>query len=223
MRKIDKKLNIMKANLLAESRYLENKGLIKEESDNWSSRSMKRKQDLGDPYGELGISGPQNTLDDLKAKAKDIVDRKLSYNNEVELINKSVSTEEDKAELINQISIYKRANNLKEMDYSRDIVNDDLDFLNEPEFNGWDSEAISDNKFKIKNSKYPNFEFIVGLDNGVHSNAGEYPWSYEAKHIGGINLPTSGHQGVYTIEKSATKDLRHSLLKFINSKETLMK
>ena len=31
MRRIDKKLNMMKANLLAESRYLESKGLIKEE------------------------------------------------------------------------------------------------------------------------------------------------------------------------------------------------
>ena len=31
MRRIDKKLNMMKANILAESRYLESKGLIKEE------------------------------------------------------------------------------------------------------------------------------------------------------------------------------------------------
>jgi hypothetical protein len=136
MRRIDKKLNMLKVNLLAESRYMESKGF-----------------------------------------------------------------------------------SLGEMDYKRVIDNKDFDFLNKQEFNGWGYEEIEDNKFKITNKEYPNFEFIVSLNKGKHSNAGKYPWNYEAKHTGGRNLPTSGHQGVYTIERNATSDLENTLLKFINSKE----
>ena len=40
MRRIDKKLNMMKANLLAESRYLESKGLIKEDDTNLAENSL---------------------------------------------------------------------------------------------------------------------------------------------------------------------------------------
>ena len=48
MRRIDKKLNMMKANLLAESRYLESKGFI---------------------------SGPQKTDSDIEELAYDIVEK----------------------------------------------------------------------------------------------------------------------------------------------------
>ncbi len=51
MRRIDKKLNMMKANLLAESRYLESKGLIKESN----------------------FSGPQKTDPDIDELAREII------------------------------------------------------------------------------------------------------------------------------------------------------
>lgn len=51
MRRIDKKLNMMKANLLAESRYLESKGLIKEGN----------------------FSGPQKTDPDIDELAREII------------------------------------------------------------------------------------------------------------------------------------------------------
>ena len=105
---------------------------------------------------------------------------------------------------------------INEMDYSRDIVLKDFNFLNKPEFNGWKVEDMGDGKFKITNQKYPYFEFIVSLDKGKYSNAGEYPWNYEAKHTGGINYPSSGHQGEYPIERNATSNLERTLLNFIN-------
>jgi hypothetical protein len=72
MRRIDKKLNMMKANLLAESRYLESKGLLTEV-----------------------ISGPQKTDLDIKRLADDIVkrtqhlipDMNAVYDAQKELIN----------------------------------------------------------------------------------------------------------------------------------------
>ena len=106
---------------------------------------------------------------------------------------------------------------LKEMDYDRVIDNKDFYFLDKPEFAGWNYEEIGDSKFKITNQKYPYFEFLVSLDTGKFSNAGEYPWNYEAKHIGGMNFPPSGHKGFYTIERNATKDLENSFRNFINN------
>jgi len=51
MRRYDKKLNMVKANLLAESRYLESKGLIKESN----------------------FSGPQKTDPDIDELAREII------------------------------------------------------------------------------------------------------------------------------------------------------
>jgi hypothetical protein len=76
MRRIDKKLNMMKANLLAETRHLESKGLISENNAERSSAELsnERLARLGiNPYtGEKSISGTQKTNPDIIALAKDI-------------------------------------------------------------------------------------------------------------------------------------------------------
>ena len=70
MKKIDKLLQIKKANILAEQRYFESKGLIKEEDGNLSP---KEKQILVDILGEvhsLDESSFDSVLDKVKYYAK---------------------------------------------------------------------------------------------------------------------------------------------------------
>jgi len=73
MRRVDKKLNIIKANVLAEQRYLESKGLLSENELSNAERSFERKKRLGDPYGDLDFSGPQKNDYDIIELAKGIV------------------------------------------------------------------------------------------------------------------------------------------------------
>lgn len=64
MRRFDKAKNILKANLLAESRYLESKGLIKEGIDDNPVDS--RRQEYGD------YEAGQQDYEDMEALKKDI-------------------------------------------------------------------------------------------------------------------------------------------------------
>ena len=102
MRRIDKKLNMMKANLLAETRHIESKGLIIE---NNAERSKERLDRLGiDSYtGEKSISGTQKTNPDIIALAKSI-------------INSSVNDIKKEEKLINKVS--KENNFDKETEYN---------------------------------------------------------------------------------------------------------
>ena len=97
MRRIDKKLNMMKANLLAETRHLESKGLISENNAERSAleRSRERLAKLGiDPYtGEKSISGTQKTNPDIIALAKDINNSAVNDRKKEEKLIKKVSKE----------------------------------------------------------------------------------------------------------------------------------
>lgn len=203
MRRIDKKLNMIKANLLVESRYLENKGLIKE--------------DLSD----LGVSGAKHKNAMLVAIAKYIIDKGLSNDEEQKLINKYVKDGVDEVELINQISNLKSRKKLDEMDYSREIVSNDFNFLNKPEFNGWNVTESGD-EFLIKNEKFPFFEFAVFINKGFSGSGKEYPWAFEARSTGGSNYPETGHKGHYTIEKTATSDIESTFRHFLKYKNELI-
>lgn len=208
MRRFDKKKNISKVNLLAEQRYLVSKGIITESF-----------HDEFEKYDKIMYIGKPMTFNNGKT---------VKYGD----VGKYIGTEGgeecwvsfDASGFATTFSNIKKIDeNIDEMDYSRDIVLKDFNFLNKPEFNGWKVEDMGDGKFKITNQKYPYFEFIVSLDKGKYSNAGEYPWNYEAKHTGGINYPSSGHQGFRTIERNATSNLERTLLNFINSREEDMK
>ena len=89
MRRIEKKLNMVKANLLAESRYLETKGLLTED-----------------------ISGPQKTDSDIEELADDIFkrtkhlipDRNAVYDAQKKLINDTAKgNKETRDRLINMV------------------------------------------------------------------------------------------------------------------------
>jgi len=146
MRRIDKKLNMVKANLLNESRYLESKGLIKE--------------------NELGTTGAQKIGDDIIDMANDIIGRNLPHEKEMELINKSVNTEKDKRDLINKIEILKKdkKSNLKE--YDRDSMqakysNLDKDRMNNIIDYSMQRQIREGVKFKALNQKH---EYYVTED-----------------------------------------------------------
>jgi hypothetical protein len=233
MRRIDKKLNMMKVNLLAESRYLESKGLINESVD-VKKNLLLIKNEFEELSPNFTINNDALKINSLKLEItydlkdetyKIINDKGEQYFNKIGRFSECTDCKfRELADVIEFIKSEEKKLNedgfsLDEMDYKRVIDNKDFDFLNKQEFNGWGYEQIDDSKFKITNKEYPNFEFIVSLDKGKHSNAGKYPWNYEAKHTGGRNLPTSGHQGVYTIERNATSDLENTFLKFINSNE----
>lgn len=91
MRRIDKKLNMMKVNLLAESRYLKSKGLLTEV-----------------------ISGPQKTDLDIERLADDIVkrtqhlipDMNAVYDAQKELINDTAKgNKETRDRLVDMVGV----------------------------------------------------------------------------------------------------------------------
>ena len=107
---------------------------------------------------------------------------------------------------------------INEMDYVREIDNNDFRFLNKPEFKGWVVEQNGD-EFIIKNPEYRFFEFAVSLnDMSRHGESKQYPWRYEARRTGGGNLPShyAGHQNKYAIELNATSNLENTFKHFLH-------
>jgi len=250
MRKSDKKHNMSKVNLLTEKRYLESKGLVTESFHMNRTVNNSSKEGLGVIKNEIEDLKPNFTinydalkvmgldleitydLNDKLYKVRNSTNGKYYVNNllHTKCVDCEFKTPDDvikfirrKAENGNVQFMPESNNSIDEMDYSRDIELDDFKFLNSPEFNGWEVEKTDDSVFSIKNDNYPYFEFVVSLDKGRVSNAGEYPWNYEAKHIGGRGYLSSGHQGFYTIEKGATSNLENTFSNFLRNKKNEMR
>jgi hypothetical protein len=264
MRRIDKKHNMSKVNLLAEQRYLQSKGLINE-SFHAPDGTPIGVDHMQRPVNEDPIGG-NNELMVIKRQIEDLnpnftmnfgdlkvmsLDLEITYDLNSKLYKVRNSTNGkyyvnnlvyDKCvdcefktpdEVIKFIRLKAEGGAVKfmpesmgsidEMDYSREIELDDFKFLNNPEFNGWGVEQSGDSEFVIKNDKYPYFEFVVSLDKGKYSHAGKYPWNYEAKHSGGRNYVSSGHQGFYTIERNATSNLENTFRSFLRNRENEMR
>jgi hypothetical protein len=250
MRKSDKKHNMSKVNLLTEQRYLESKGLVTESFHMSKTVNNSSKECLGAIKNEIEDLKPNFTInyDALKVmgldleitydsnakiyKVRNSTNGKYYVNNllHTKCVDCEFKTPDDVIKFIRRkvengnVQFMPESNNsIDEMDYSRDIELNDFKFLNNPEFNGWKVEKTDDSVFSIKNDNYPYFDFVVSLDKGRISHAGEYPWNYEAKHIGGRGYLSSGHQGFYTIEKGATSNLENTFRNFLRNKENEMR
>ena len=218
MRKIDKKKNLVKANLLAEQRYLESKGVITESFHGLDGTP------IGVDSNHMPMtSGPQKTDSDIDELAIDIIKRANGdVSTENLLIVKTASGNEDiQRRLTNRVSYLKSSNPIgedlvNEMDYDRSLDINDFNFLNNGEriFSGWYVEESGD-EFLIKNKQFPFFEFAVFIGRGNRGSAKEYPWGYEARSTGGSNYPPHGHEGHYNIERSGASNIEKAFKHFL--------
>jgi hypothetical protein len=250
MRKSDKKHNMSKVNLLTEQRYLQSKGLISESFHSPKPVNNVNKEGLGAIKNEITDLNPNFTInyDALKVMSLDL---EITYDSNTKLykvrnssngkyytnnifhtqcVNCEFQTPDDVIKFIRRKAqggsvqfMPESKNSIDEMDYSREIEIDDFKFLNNPEFDGWEAEKTDDSVFSIKNDNYPYFEFVVSLNKSRLNHTGEYPWYYEAKHIGGKGYLSSGHQGFYTIERNATSNLEKAFKNFLRNKKDEMR
>jgi hypothetical protein len=217
MRKIDKRINLVKANILAEQRYLQSKGIT--ESFHGPD---------GTPIGVDSrhmpmTSGPQKTDGDIDELAIEIIKRANGdVTEENRLIVVTAAGNEDiQRRLTNRVSYLKSSSPIEEdlvneIDYDRSLDINDFDFLNNGEriFSGWYVEPSGD-EFLIKNKDFPFFEFAVFIGRGNRGSAKEYPWGYEARSTGGSNYPPHGHKGEYPIERNNARNIERVFKHFL--------
>ena len=217
MRKIDKKLNLQKVNILTEQRYLQSKGLLKEE--------MELK--IGD---EIVWIAPPKEIDRLlrvMTGAKgEYIGRKTSGEYVVKFGSRrfyanDFQFELSKKEGSNDFNSNKR---IDEMDYERKVTMDDFKWINK--FTGWYVTELSNGVVSIKNDDYPIISFEVSAadyNNGGHQTYGkptnqEYPWKFTIKKA--VN-PDSfinknfAPEGFTIINGGQTSDIESSFTHFL--------
>ena len=139
MRRIDKKLNMMKVNLLAESRYLESKGLVKESADVIEFIKLEAKKlnetmlPITDNYGDPKMAFAENE-DELEEgffkntikKVKDFGNRVLDIPSKEEEAKKQQAIQEiivfNFESLFFQPSVYKDKDGNEKMEITPEVI-----------------------------------------------------------------------------------------------------
>jgi hypothetical protein len=127
-----------------------------------------------------------------------------------------------KANLLSEQRYLESKGLIKEMDYEREINQDDFRFLQK--YPGWEAQQIGDSEFSIKNKDYPKISFDVSIASGgrhhhTHGKAPnqEYPWRITTKLYGDepYDPNKSGHQGYTPLEVGQTSNLESSFVHFL--------
>jgi hypothetical protein len=127
-----------------------------------------------------------------------------------------------KANLLSEQRYLESKGLLNEMDYEREITQDDFRFLQK--FPGWEVKQTGDSEFSITNQKYPRISFDVSIaSGGRHQHTfgkapnQEYPWKFVINAYGEQpHDPTkSGHQGYLPLEGGQTSNLEGTFQHFL--------
>ena len=220
MRRIDKKLNLQKVNMLTEQRYLQSKGLLKEEVE------LQR----GD---EIVWVAPPKEIDRLvrimPGAKGEYIGRETTGEWVVEFGSKRFYTSENSFEKVKQggFNEFNSNKRIDEMDYEREITKDDFRWLSE--FPGWYPVELDNGVFAIKNDDYPIISYEVSIadyNSGGHQTYGkpvnqEHPWKFIAKKAVNPDAflnKSYAPEGFTVIDGGQTSDIESSFAHFLKHK-----
>ena len=228
MRRIDKKLNLQKVNMLTEQRYLQSKGLLKENGPETDKEATELKK--GDKI--VWVGEPRVIGGDMTVKPGDkgeYIGRETSGEWVVEFGSRRFHTSDTTFEKVNKggFNEFNSNKRIDEMDYEREITKDDFRWLSK--FPGWYPVKLDNGVFAIKNDNYPIISYEVSIadyNSGGHQTFGkpvnqEHPWKFIVKKAVNPDAflnKSYAPEGFIVIDGGQTSDIESSFSHFLKHK-----